>query len=256
MLTSLAPALMATCERGASGALLAEPVNLLTALAFLCVAAVAFHHWRAGGGADRGGLALVAATAGVGLGWPLAHLGWPGLAPLAEVLPILGLAMVTFALVLSRCLDLPPRQVTALGLALLAGVALAHRALGPLAAMVVPLFALYSLAATLVLRARLGMHQDRDLKGSAAARSDRRHFPHLKLGYALIQTGILIALGLVVRAYDAALCGVLPFGLHALWHLIAALAAATLVFGILRHALARPGQEPARTTACTPLPLS
>jgi hypothetical protein len=253
MLTTFAPALMATCERGLSAAMAAEPVNVLTAFACLAVAALALRLWRAGGGRDRGGLALVLATAGIGLGWPLAHLGWPALAVVAELLPVLLVGLIAFALVLHRVLEASPLQVIAACSALLAALGLVLGALGPLAAAVVPLFALYCLAATLILRARLGMHQDRELKGLAAARSDRRHFPHVKLGYALVQTGILIAIGIVVRAYDAALCGVAPVSLHALWHLLAALAVSALVFGILRHAPPQPGRALAGAEVC-PVP--
>ena len=221
------------CEESL-GHLTEQPANAVTTLAVMLVAVRGYAIWRRRGGLDRGTLFMVAFTFLIGLGALLFHMIPTPFTLVADVLPIMLFMLCAFMLILTRLLEQTPLQ-TVLHLAgfltssLMVTLMLTPQALGNGAWLVTPLIVLYILGGTLVLRARLAMHDNQHLVGHSADRSDRKIFPQLKMGYALIQCGLVLAVGLLVRAYDMRLCGDLPFGLHFVWHIIVSIAVMILL---------------------------
>lgn len=228
------------CEHaGAHG--FAEPANVVTSLAMLVSAAISYSAWKRQGEGDRVTLLLVLCVVLIGLGSFSFHTTRSSIALFLDVVPTVLFMLVAFYIILTRLCGQTPLQ-TGLHMAgfcaanLMVTLVISPRAMGFGAWFVVPLVTLYALGAWLILTGRLGMHEDRTLAGRAAAESDRRHFPQIKMGYAVIQSGLLVALGLVARAYDQKLCSVLPFGLHAVWHVLVASAVTVLCVACIRYA--------------------
>lgn len=189
------------CERLGPG-LLAEPLNALSNLAFLWVAALAWRH----AGPHRDQSLLAALLTAIGLGSLLFHLLATPLAQLFDVLPI-ALFQLTY-------LYLYQRRVARLGPAVSGGwlliyvVALAAASQAPdvlngsLAYAPAALALLILGVVHIRLRARLEV-----------------------LGAAL-----LFLVSLSARTLDLIMCGRWPYGTHFLWHLCNA----TMLYFLLR----------------------
>lgn len=240
------------CERLTNGAL-GEPLNMASALAVSLIACAALVVWFRDGRRDMPTLILCLLAILVGVGGYVFH-GEPSSQMLMfEVLPPVLFSVLTFTLVLRRMFGFDP-LVTVLhmvGFVLVAAlliVVFPVDALGGGARYLAPLLALYIAAGALIIQARLGMHEDRMLKGAAASRSDAVHFPKLKAGYGLLQAGMLLAVALVARAIDLRVCDQVPMGLHFLWHVFGAMSAGKLLFLCIRFPV--PEQpEPKRIAA-------
>ena len=244
VLTFLAAPVTIVCASGL--AMVSRPwPEVACAAACLALAAYAARLWHAAGRTDLTGGLLVPGLALVAAG-QIAALIWPAHRAAAMGLPVLALGGMMLVLLLRRGFALSPGRVAAILALSGMGMLAAGLGIGPGALVVLPLALLYLLGVTLVMRARLGMHRDSGLKGQAAARSDQWHFPRLKLGYALIQAGILIAVALVVRAFDRGACAELPYAAALLWRGLGLLATATLVLALLRQGM------PALATANRP----
>lgn len=228
------------CEKSVP-ALVAQPANTASALAMLVVAMLGYNVWRKQGNGDRGSLLLVAAAFLIGIGAMLFHAMPNVLTLFADVVPIIVFIIGVFVLILSRLLGQSLLQ-TGLHICgflcalLMVTLMFTPRALGHGVWLAVPLLALYILGGTLILRARLAMRQNSHLVGRHAERLDREYFPQVKMGYALLQCGIVLALGLLVRAYDSTLCEQFPLGLHFVWHIIVAAAVYILLTACIRYA--------------------
>lgn len=213
---------------------------MLSSLAVVGAAGYAFKVWKESGARDRSALILIGLIFVIGINSALFHSVRSLWLYAAETAPIVVLVLLAFGLVLMRLFrqSVLLTAVHLLGFffaTLMVTLMLTPKALGNGAAYVVPLIALYMLGTILILRARMAMHEDRILMGAAAARSNNRHFPELKTGYALVQVGVLLALGLLARAYDISLCKYFPIGLHMVWHLVIAIALLVLTLAIIRH---------------------
>ncbi|HRJ69504.1 MAG TPA: hypothetical protein PK812_07840 [Beijerinckiaceae bacterium] len=244
-MTQVLSALPLYCERAGDGPW-AEPLNVLSSGAFFLAAGVGWMLWRRAGRADRpiGWLALAVALIGCGsLSWHVWRQPW---AFAADVVTAQVFIFAYMALALRRFFRLG-WPLTGAWLAVLAAATLLARQVIPSTALaggatdIPALLALYLMGAVLVLRARVALHADMPLTGHAAAASDARHFPALRAGYALILAGILFALALAARTLDLPFCAQIPVGLHALWHILWAMAAAVLLAAAIRH-----GPVPAR----------
>lgn len=197
------------CERSGPG-LMAEPLNLVSNLAFLLAAWVLARSraWRDGGWDTR---FLVVWVAVIGFGSALWHATARPWALWADVLPI-GVFMAGYlAFFLARVAGLGvPAVVTGLlifaaieaGLFWTLGLEFLDGAvLYPPAVLAVWLMALF-----------LYRRQAGEWRGFVLA-------------------GILLALAIASRVVDRAICASIPFGSHFLWHLLAAPALYLLVRG-------------------------
>lgn len=208
----------AYCERDGAG-LWAEPVNAVTNLAFLIAALIM---WRRLRGADLPlARALVVFLALIGLGSLAFHTVAQTWAGLADVLPILGFALLYIFAATRDFLTLrpwPAALVTALALAGMAALVPVFAQLPLLGASAgyVPLVVLFAVYAGALWRRAPGL--SRGLLGAAA----------------------LLAVSLTLRSLDRVLCPVLPFGTHFAWHLLNAVLLAWLVELYRRHMLAPP----------------
>lgn len=206
------------CERAGSAGLLAEPINLLTNAAFLIAALLAARRLAAVPDAnlrnswDLGLLVLLLAAIGVGSAlWHSIASGW---AMLADVIPItlfINLYLLSFGwrVLRLRALALAGLwlgyQVLSLGLVALAGPALLNGSVAYLPALA------FLIGFWWVLRRR----------------ADR-------LAPTVLAACLLFLGSLSFRTLDLALCGVLPIGLHFLWHLLNALLLYLLLRGLIQ----------------------
>jgi hypothetical protein len=233
------PLMPTYCEPG-NGSVFSEPVNTLTSLAMIAGGFYALRVWKNQGNNERVTLLLIGLQVLIGLNSALFHATRADWLLVADVVPIVGFMVLAFAILLSRVFA-QSRAIVAVHLigfllaCLMVTMMITPRALGSGGYFVVPLVVTYVLGATVVLRARLGMHDDQVTLGAPIAGRASRHFPDLRIGYVLLQVGVLLALGLLARAYDLRLCATFPFGLHMVWHLIVALAATILTVGIIRY---------------------
>lgn len=242
-----------TCERLVSGGI-AEPINQISTLLVSVLAIYALTVWRKEGRGDPLTLGLSLLAIVIGLGGFVYHGAPSDQHILFEVMPPILFMVGCFACILKRMFNLE----TLVSLLNIAGftlfgaffiAVLPADALGGGARYIVPLFALYIVAVTLILKARVGLHEDRSLVGAAAQRSDAQHFPKLRAGYGLLQAGILLAMALAARALDAPLCGTVPGGLHPVWHVLAGVAAIKILLVCIRfpyEAKAAPDFAPRR----------
>ncbi len=203
-----------------------EPLNSLSNIAFLLGALFAWHAWHQRGSAGRWPPFLFVLTAAVGLGsfifhsWPLAETRMADLVPIQ----VLGLAFLGY--LLSRYLRLSPLQTIAL------------------------LFAFFLLRQIWIVATPRGL-----LGGGGT------HIPTLLLltvlAMLLYRRGLPLwrymaaAIGsyttaLLVRSWDLHLCADYPWGLHWAWHLLTAMAATLLVYGIAVAPPAPLAEGPAR----------
>ncbi len=181
------------CERTAAG-LLNEPLNALSNLGFLLVAALAWRRAHREGRADVAVLAAILAAIGIGSG--LFHTFATAWAQWLDVLPILAFQVVFLALYLGRVAGLGTASV---------GAAVSVFVLTAIAAAQSPAVLNGSLGylPALVVLGWLGL--------DAWRRSGRR---------SLFLAAGLFGLALVARSVDNALCAAWPWGTHFLWHLL------------------------------------
>jgi len=183
-----------------------EPLNAVSNVAFLVAAAAAWRLLLRAPRRDPAAAGLVALVALIGLGSFLFHTVATRWAAVADVAPI--------ALFILLYLVCALRRVLGLGAATAAAVAVAFQ----IGAMAVP--ALW--------RAVLAGAPD-PLNGSVAygpaflallvvgGIGMGRHHPG---GLLLLAAAGLFALSLALRSVDLAVCGTIPSGTHALWHLL------------------------------------
>jgi hypothetical protein len=213
----------AYCERLGPG-VWAEPVNLLTNLAFLLAAAVMTARLRRSAPDMTGhGLAwiLTALLAAIGIGSGLWHSFATPWAALSDVLPIAAFILV-YVYACHRDMLGWRRWAAA---APLGFIAYAGAAAAGFAAM--PFFAISGPYWTVVLALIL------------YAPFVGRRAPALGRGF-VIGAGLL-ALSLTARSLDEILCPALPLGTHFLWHLINAAMLAWMIELYRRHLLAARG---------------
>ncbi|HEU0223098.1 MAG TPA: ceramidase domain-containing protein [Paracoccaceae bacterium] len=211
----------AYCERLGPG-FWAEPVNALTNLAFLVAAVLAAGPARRAG--DAGALLLTAILATIGLGSFLFHTLAVRWAALADVLPILAFILVYFHLATRRFFGAPAW----------AGLVLAASYL-PVSAAIAAL-----------TRAALGSVNGSEgyfgvfvfILAYAALLGSRAP----ATGQGLLAGAGLLALSLVARSADEALCPAWPLGTHFLWHLLNAIMLGWMLRVLLAHGrrVARP----------------
>lgn len=213
------------CER-LDGGYWAEPVNALTNLAFL---AAAWFCWRRPEvRADPAARLLVATLALIGVGSWLFHTHARVWAAMADVLPIQAFILIYIHFATVRFFALPRwAGLAAAGLFLVAAPALAQgiaavvgRLNGSVSYLPVPLL----------------------IAGYAMALRRRR--PRTARGLAL--GAAILAVSLVFRSVDRAVCAAFPLGTHFLWHLLNAL---MLGWMILVLARAKAPLEPGRADA-------
>lgn len=217
------------CER-ATGEFWAEPLNALTNGAFILAALAGLIAFLRTGRRDRPAALLIGLVFAIGIGSFLFHTMPQRWTLLADVVPIQLFAFLYFGVALRRFLKL----------------SLAVAAIGTLA----------FLAASFGLSAGLAPFLPPAARGSAgyfsfvlalfgvATALWRRD----RAGARLIGlAGLVFALSLTLRSLDGALCQMIPFGTHFLWHLLNA----TVLYLLLRAAVASqnpcPRHEPALT---------
>ncbi|QFU09517.1 hypothetical protein PARPLA_01300 [Rhodobacteraceae bacterium THAF1] len=199
------------CERLGPG-LLAEPANAVTNLAFVIVA---LWLWPRARGVERW---LCAVLAVIGIGSGLFHTFATAWASLADVVPIL-LYILIYVYAANLRFWGWSMWVSALGAVLFVPYALAA---GQVFA-VLPGFAVSS------------FYWPVPLLIFVYAFLLRSRLPRVSAGLA-IGTGILCA-SLVARSVDDALCPVLPFGTHFMWHLLNATMLGWMITVLRRHRL-------------------
>ncbi|MEA3641325.1 MAG: hypothetical protein VBE63_15475 [Lamprobacter sp.] len=205
------------CERAGAAGLLAEPINLMTNAAFIIAALlvarrlVAQPNLRLRNSWDLGLLILLLGAIGIGSAlWHSFATGW---AVLADVIPItlfINLYLLSFGW---RVLRLRPLalaglwlsyQVLSIGLIAITGPELLNGSVGYLPALA------FLVGFWWVLR--------------------RRADP---LSPTLLAAYLLFIGSLTFRTLDMALCGLMPLGLHFLWHLLNALLLYLLLSGLI-----------------------
>lgn len=204
------------CERSGA-ALLAEPINALTNLAFLVAAGVAFWQWHRRGGKDFPVLGLILILTLIGMGSLLFHIFATRAAMLADVIPIALFVFGYFFLVLRRFLRLE----------------------------LVP--ALVILAAFIALSQSLPFFVSPDaLNGSfeyllpLAALIVLGFFtPGRMRRQGLLAAAALFAVSLAFRTIDNTVCASIPLGTHFIWHLLNAGVLYLLIGTAMRPALGR-----------------
>ena len=210
------PAVFAYCERVEHG-LWAEPLNASSNLVFFAAAALAAHEfWRSRGptvGRRWDIAAAIALLAAVGLGSSLWHTLATPLAELADTIPILLLVSVLLGSSLRRLLGASAISIAAALVVLqVASVGVAARA-------------------PAVWNGSLGYAPAWSALVLLAAGAWTRSSPHTR---ALLVTGILFSVSLLLRTVDRALCPSWPWGTHFLWHILNAL----VLFRLLQTLLA------------------
>lgn len=200
------------CERIAPG-YWGEPLNLVSNLAFLVAAGVA---WRLSAG-DRIGRILAALIAVIGVGSWLFHAHAQMWALLADVVPIQTFVLVCIAAATTRFFAVPVWAGAAAALAFLPAAALVTRTIaalaGPLNGSVAYLPVALMIAGYAVALHRRAPATARGLGGAAA----------------------LLGLSLAFRTIDMAVCPAWPWGTHAVWHGLNAVVLAWMVRILVRH---------------------
>lgn len=205
------------CERLAPG-LLAEPLNLVTNLAFFLAAWFAWRLARRHGQLDAGTTLLLVLMVAIGTGSSLFHAFAAGWAEWADVIPIL-LFQIAFIWLYSRRVMGAPGYASA-GLLLVffglswffgqfAGVL--NNSLGYAPA----ILTLLGLGAWHHLRQR-------------AARS------------ALLAAGLLFLVSIAFRTVDLAVCSTIPIGTHFIWHSLNGLVLYLALYALLVNGPRRP----------------
>ncbi len=173
----------------------AEPLNALTNLSFLMAAAVAFAQWRRVG-RDGPVLALIGVTFAIGIGSFIFHTVATRGAALFDTIPI--------AVFIYGYLLLALRRLVGLSTFAAFGVLAAFIVLGALEARLVP-------AGTLN-----GSHTY--LPAFAALVVVGWLTPNERPRRLLLAAAAVLALSIVCRSIDQAICPALPIGAHFLWH--------------------------------------
>ena len=205
------------CERAGGGALFAEPLNLLTNLAFLIAAWYAYRRFKDAPSCNwRNGwnillLIIILASIGIGSGlWHLIPQRWTMLADVLPILLFINLYLLSFLVQIMRCrwwwvvLCWLGYQ----GLVYATGVFFLPDTLGG-TIMYMPTYI------TLIMMA-----------------------VYLKVGgnpfFRLIALVLVIwTVSLVLRTLDMTLCSMIPFGTHFFWHLLNAVVLYLLLHGLI-----------------------
>ena len=196
----------------------AEPLNALTNLSFVIAAAIALAQWRRAGGRDWPALVLIAVTFAIGIGSFIFHTVATRGASLFDTVPIAVFIYGYLLLALRRFL----------GLSLVAALAtlIAFAALNALEGYLVPRGTLNGSHAYLPAWAALAV------VGWLSA--DRR------AGRLLLMAAAVLALSIVFRSIDQAVCATLPIGTHFLWHTLNGVVLYLALRAALPAALQRP----------------
>lgn len=195
------------CERSGDPAFTAEPLNALSNVGFLLVAALTARRLRRLGNGRPAEWALTALAGLVGLGSLVFHTLATSWAMAADVIPIAVFVLSYSALVMRRFLGFGWRGVTAALLAvaaLEAALSPIHCGGGPCLNGSLP----YLPALALLLFSAIVTKQI-----------------HPAVARRLVAAMFVFALAIVLRSLDHALCEALtlfgkPRGTHALWHLL------------------------------------
>lgn len=187
------------CER-TDASYWSEPVNALTNAAFLVAALVCWRRATAAG--DRPAQALCLILAAIGVGSFLFHTHAQVWAMMADVVPIQVFILVYLALATVRFFAAPWWAGMLAAAAFVPASVLVARAIG---AVFGPLNGSVGYAPVPLL-----------ILGYAALLA--RRAPATARGLAL--GAGLLALSLVFRTIDGAVCGAFPLGTHFLWHLL------------------------------------
>jgi hypothetical protein len=226
------------CERTDRG-LWAEPVNLLTSLAFVAVALAAAAGWRSAERRDPAVAVLIVLVVLIGAGSTLFHTFAARWALYADLIPIQIFVGVYFFVAMRRFfgLPLPAAALATVGFVLAARLYIDWvpwsfmRGYGRLLPAVGVLFAI---ALTVRLR---GM--------DAAAVRGLVGRPAREAGDLLIAASLAMGAAIVCGASDRVVCAWSPVGSHPLWHLLVAVALGLL----LKAALVAGAREAALRTA-------
>ncbi|MBN8535310.1 MAG: ceramidase domain-containing protein [Rhizobiales bacterium] len=213
--------LHAYCERMGSPLFWAEPLNAVTNAAFLVAALMGALLWRRAVRRDAILLVLWLLVFAIGVGSFLFHTIPNRTTVMLDVVPIQIFILVYVGVALRRYLD-APLWLALVGPGLFFGlsagvVALAgSRALGGGIGYVPALAALF---------------------GFAMAAAFRRDPASRQVAGGLTLAGLIFALSLTFRTFDRPVCGLIPIGLHFLWHLLNAVVLGLLLRVLARHSL-------------------
>jgi hypothetical protein len=183
------------CERTDPG-FWAEPLNAVSNLAFLIAAAAAFVRWRRAGASDWPLLALIAVTALVGIGSFIFHTVATRGAALLDVVPIALFIYSYLFLALRRFFRLPLIASICI-VAAFAALSYGLQEIAPPDLLNGSYGYLPALVATLVV----GL-----LRRSESS------------GRIILAAAGALAVSLIFRTIDMAVCNALPLGTHFLWH--------------------------------------
>ncbi|MBI4201638.1 MAG: ceramidase domain-containing protein [Chloroflexi bacterium] len=185
------------CERLGPG-LWAEPLNVLTSLAFPLAAWLAWLHARRSGDTSGSTLTLILLIGVIGIGSTLFHTFAATWARVLDVLPILAFQLF-FVWLYFRKVFATGRAESALAVAVLLSAALGGRLFPNLLNGSLTYLPAFSLLAA------IGIHQY--LRGKQE-----------RLTMAL--AALLFGLSLAFRSIDSQMCPFLPLGTHFLWHVL------------------------------------
>ena len=203
------------CER-TDPSFWAEPVNALTNVAFLIAAFVAFVQWRRAGNRDWPVALLIVLVALIGIGSFIFHTVATQGAQLFDTVPIAVFIYGYLFFALRRFIGLK---------AMAAGASLI-------------VFAAFSFAEALLVpqRALNGSHAY--LPALAATLLIGMLVWRRPAGRLILAAGGTLAVSLVFRSIDSAVCPAFPLGTHFLWHLLNAV----VLYLLLRAALVDRGR--------------
>jgi hypothetical protein len=198
------------CER-TDPSFWAEPVNAISNAAFLIAAAAAYMQWRRAGGRDVPVLLLIVLTAVIGVGSFIFHTVATSGAVLFDTIPIAVFIYGYLFFALRRFLRLSAMAALAL-LIVFAGLSSLEAAYVPEGALNGSHAYLPALAATVLIGVIT-------IKRTA--------------GPLVLGAGVVLAVSLVFRSIDQAVCASFPLGTHFLWHCLNGL----VLYLLLRAAL-------------------
>jgi hypothetical protein len=201
------------CER-TDPSFWAEPVNAISNVAFLIAAAAAYAQWRRAGGRDVPVLLLIVLTAVIGVGSFIFHTVATSGAVLFDTVPIAVFIYGYLFFALRRYIGLSAMAALA--------VLIVFAALSSLEAAYVPQDALNGSHAYLpALAATLAI-------GLITIRRTA--------GRLVLAAGVTLAVSLVFRTIDQAVCAAFPLGTHFLWHTLNGVVLYLLLRAALVHA--------------------
>jgi hypothetical protein len=205
------------CGRSGAG-FFDEPQNSASNAAFLIGALFAYRKWRKAKEPKSFLLILVLMLAAIGVGSFIFHSHPTPITLYLDLIPIQVYVLSILAYVLNRVLLCSWRSTAAVLISffLVRQVWIVLMPGGLLGGGATHLPALFALLLLMAILARRGIRLWR---------------------YLLAAAGCYLA-ALAVRSWDVPLCNALPLGLHWAWHILTALAAALVLFGLLHG----PGQ--------------